>query len=554
MDWTVQDPYEEMTYRSRRLRYYQWGLLGTTRPEKPDMMEPMRAPRTICVRPLVAVGGLIALLTMWQPMTATARNQSSPAHSHAASPRSGELLELTVCGSSATFNLDVSTKTPTVIELPSGMVSHLFDGDTPYAIREDGDRLYVAAPANTEPGHEFALRVRGTRKDGDVEREFEASLHTKAKKSLTGIKDSVVIYHQSDKERFGDRPEDNPCSLQHDEGDLHELRVRSRIRQLGKKRSLTVPEIAHIARSGDGLDVNLSFFEWSGNSLAVHFHAKNHGFPPVTLDRVQAFDADDKAIGSELLYWHADGTAAHNQPVAVAGDAHVTASILLPDASKRNTAPITLEFHGFKNGAPFTTAVKVYRAVPVTEDDDAREARAKQLTVSARGLYGGFWLDDAAGNELLDLTNLSGVGLLIQKGHRNGFAIEGEIVGARSGIAHFSRVSWGGVEGDISRRAYVGRVLGGVAMRYGHEYVFTGRLGLGFQVTSNDSTFTVDGAPMSGPGDDVGIDMLASVGAGFGARIGDNLSLGVNMAFARTFDTGSRSLEVGAYFGYGWNP
>ena len=67
---------------------------------------------------------------------------------------------------------------------------------------------------------------------------------------------------------------------------------------------------------------------------------------------------------------------------------------------------------------------------PVSEADEAREARARQMAVSVRGVYGGFWITHGADQGMLDGKRVTGLGVRITKGMHTNFAFETDFIGA----------------------------------------------------------------------------------------------------------------------------
>ena len=120
-------------------------------------------PPTMYTPRLLALGGAAVLLT-WNP-DASAQSTEQPGSADpqaqarvSARPQTGELLELTVCKTSATFDLKLSTKSPTLVELPRGMESYAHPEPTEYTVHREGNKLYLAPPATANKGDEFAVR------------------------------------------------------------------------------------------------------------------------------------------------------------------------------------------------------------------------------------------------------------------------------------------------------------------------------------------------------------------------------------------------------------
>ena len=204
--------------------------------------------------------------------------------------------------------------------------------------------------------------------------------------------------------------------------------------------------------------------------------------------------------------------------------------------------------------------------VPVTEEqaekDAAKDAaseeakrRSRQVAVSVRGVFGGFWAEDAVDlTETIGATTMGGLSIRVTKGHSQHLAFEGEFVGGRSGTVLFRDVDWQTMQGDITRQASFGRLAAAGVIRYGTTNVLSTRFGVGVQGTSYDSLFTTGGTYMDGPGNSIEFNGLWSVGIGFDTQLAKFWTLGAGATFAQFVGSDARVLEGGIQLGYRWDP
>lgn len=515
---------------------------------------------------LMALSCSVLTLT-WAPVGATAQTAVSA---------TGNMLEYTVCGTAATFPLDVSTGTPTMVELPGGFDQFLHDDATRWVVKRDGNKLYIAAPRDTPTGEELALRIRATRPVP-----FETSLHTRAVRRVRGIDDNVVIYHQSDEKRFGAHPEDNPC-ISRGTSPTQRLRIRAFDRQHSKSRAIGVPEIDHVARSRHGVPIELTMCEMDAGNLVLDFGVNNRYATATEISDVRVLNSDRQVVLSEIWRWNDEGVFSARKKVAIAAFQDVRASIYIPNADKQELEPMWVEFRGTRGASPFMASMQVGTFRHMTpeeieqmqredelrrqrEEEDRqreeerrrREKRAKQISVSVGGLFGAVWV----GPGLTSLTDqlgvagadMSGLGIRATKGLHHYFAFEGELLGGRGGQVSFTDVSWQGMTGDITRQASFGRVQAAGVIRFGTKYVVSTRFGVGFQGTVHESHFTVGETRMEGPGNGFEFDMALFGGLGFDMRLAKRWILGAQFTGGRMFGE-MRFVNMGLSLGFAWNP
>ena len=311
-------------------------------------------------------------------------------------------------------------------------------------------------------------------------------------------------------------------------------------------------EVRHI-KAKKSARIRVRFLDpgWHEGEFLIPFELKNPRKVPILLTEILVTDEAGINLDSEMLVIEAARPARKGLIASIPPRGTIRGVLGLPSATKHNLEPLRLAF--MVQGARPAIAL-VPKWYPLDQDSIDRELRAQQVLVTGRLLGGAMWLGDGAGADILEATSLTGFAVRIQKGYRNGVAVEGEIAGARTGTAQFSNLNWQGAQGDITRSATLGRVLGGVAMRFGHDVVLTGRAGIGFHGASIRSEFIADaGGSGAGPGDGFAFDMLLYGGLGVDIRFGKHWSLGVSVDGGQDLD-GARFVHGGLQFGYGWNP
>lgn len=240
--------------------------------------------------------------------------------------------------------------------------------------------------------------------------------------------------------------------------------------------------------------------------------------------------------------------------VFVPAKSQVTGMVLVPDGVK---SPIgALQVHFKRHGSLATVvALQIQELYPMPAEERRRRRLASQVSFSMRVIGGAMWLGDRAGADRLAMANMGGFAARLQKGYLNGFAVEAEFAGARTGGAEFADLTWQGAQGSATRSATLARLSAGGALRFGTDVVFTGRAGFSFQGASYRSEFLADsGASMVGPGDGFEFDMALYGGLGVDVRIGKQWLLGLSMDGGANTSNTLRFANLGLRFVYGWNP
>ena len=489
-------------------------------------------------RPLWPVLALAALLS-----ATTAAAEDAPAETRTAvDTRAGRVLELTVCGKAGTFDLDIYAGMSTLLRVPDDIKNYSWDADSGIEFIHWGERLYVSPKKSVPAGTLKGARVWSKDKD------FEFSMHLTVSDQLPPHT-NVIIKQQLDR---GEPARGNPCNPLVDDS-LREARIRA----FGRHETATdtvigVPEVELVARSGEAVDASLPLAEWVDGHLTVDFDVENPWSQPARLVAIEAVDRDGQPIPSEVVYRGKDDGSDEIATLEMHG--RIRGSLLIPNAIDHDIEPMQIKFIGTKGTAPYTTAIKVIRMRPVSEADEAREARARQMAVSVRGVYGGFWTDDGADLGMLAGTNVTGFGIRITKGFFHHIAFEADIIGGRTGQAQFADAQWQNMQGAIVRQANIGRLQGSGVLRFGHRHVVSMRLGVGVQAIDYESSFTAGGVSMPGPGGSFTIDGMYTVGVGFDSHIGKHWTFGAGANFSSTLQTISRTLDAGIRIGYRWNP
>ena len=490
-------------------------------------------------RPLWSVLALAALLS-----ATTATAEDAPAETRTAvDMRAGRVLELTVCGKAGTFDLDIYAGMSTLLRVPDDIRSYSWDADSGIEFIHRGERLYVSPRKGVPAGTLKGARVWSKNKD------FEFSMHLTVSDQLPPHT-NVIIKQQRDK---GQPARNNPCNPLVDDS-LREARIRA----FGRHETATdtvigVPEVELVARSGEAVDASLPLAEWVDGHLTVDFDVENPWSQPARLVAIEAVDRHGQPIPSEVVYRGRDDKDDEIATLEMHG--RIRGSLLIPNAIDHDIEPMQIKFIGTKGTAPYTTAIKVIRMRPVSEADEAREARARQIAVSVRGVYGGFWTDDGVdGTETIGGASMKGLGIRLTKGISNLWAFEAEFIGGQSAQVMFRDASWQGMQGDISRPASFGRLLAAGVVRFGERYIVSTRLGVGVQATSYNSTFTAGGVGMPGPGGSFAIDGMYTVGVGFDTHFGKHWTFGAGANFSSTLRTVTSTLDAGLHFGYRWSP
>ena len=242
----------------------------------------------------------------------------------------------------------------------------------------------------------------------------------------------------------------------------------------------------------------------------------------------------------------------------IPAETRVEGAVMVPDSLHGALHELSLTFSDPAGIRPLLATTEQADWVLLRTKDYERERRelllARQVTFGVQVIGGAMWLANPQNPEIVDATNITGFGLRAAYGLHTLFALEGEIVAARTGTARFSD-TWQSTTGELTRQATVGRVLLGGVARLGRKYIPTVRFGLGFQGSSHSSDFIADsGQSMDGPEVPMEWDFLLSLSAGLDVRIGDHWLVGFQVSGVRSDAIDVLSLSGGIHVGYGWIP
>lgn len=181
-----------------------------------------------------------------------------------------------------------------------------------------------------------------------------------------------------------------------------------------------------------------------------------------------------------------------------------------------------------------------------------REAKEKErVTVHVSGMAGGIWLPQSQTENRLDATSMSGLGAQITYAFNRNWLVETSVTGASTGEAHFDNVSFNGMQGELLRGGWLGRVRIGGALRFGRKVMPIVRAGASVRLTSIDARFLVDDSEVPGPESEVLVDGLWYMGSGVDVRLGEHVVAGL----AASYEHGAaRAIEAGIHVGYSWKP
>ncbi len=301
--------------------------------------------------------------------------------------------------------------------------------------------------------------------------------------------------------------------------------------------------------------------KWLDGEQYVEFDFINGSLSQYELAGVEIEVNKDKRITIERVFLDQPEDRAKGLFSTIPPETISTGALWLPDsvdAASIDTLHVSFtEPNGMR---PVVAAAQRIHLVPIPPKELERDDLTKQIAVSLRILGGAFFIGDNTGQNVIDSTHLTGLGVRVSKGLAKLWAFEAELLGARSGEASFANVNWQGMDGDLVRQASLARVLFGGALRLGDKISPTVRLGVGGQIASHDSSFTTnDGTSMDGPGNSLEFDLLWSVGAGIDVRLGKSWVVGgalSGIGVAKSLSGGgvSGSFEAGVHIGYGWNP
>lgn len=181
--------------------------------------------------------------------------------------------------------------------------------------------------------------------------------------------------------------------------------------------------------------------------------------------------------------------------------------------------------------------------------------RVKHVTVSVRGVYGAFFAGRVRdGSTINAITGMGGVAVGVNKGVREWLVVEGDFTYAETGEAIFEDMDIDGMNGDLSRRARFGRLLGSGVLRTGKENIMSARISFGLQLASYDSSLSTSTGVMEVLDDGVDFDVLVGGGIGYMRRLGTHWSLGLSGSFSASMTSEAKAIEAGMHVGYGWNP
>ena len=292
---------------------------------------------------------------------------------------------------------------------------------------------------------------------------------------------------------------------------------------------------------------------WHDDEMMIPFELANSKRRSILLTGVKVTNSVGFTFQSDILYVESPGEKPKHMVAEIPGRQRVRGVFSLRAASDRSTAPLHIEFLTIGATPPIAAVQQWY---PMDKEVIEREERAQQVTVTARVLGGAMWLGDGVDIGPLEMAGLAGFSAKLQKGYRNGFAVEAELAGARTGAAQFNDITWQGTQGRATRTATLARISAGGALRFGHDIVFSGRAGFSFQGASYRSEFMAGSGETAvvGPGDGFEFDMMLYGGFGVNLRIGKQWLLGVAMDGGANTSNTLRFANVGLHFGYGWLP
>ena len=388
-----------------------------------------------------------------QPKASSATSETSAQEPRTAvDQRAGRVLELYVCGKAATFDLEVYRDDPIMLNVEQGITKWARNPqDHIDYILEGGNKIYIMPDEVAPAGAKRMARIWS--------KGFEFTAHLTVIDKIP-THSNIIVKHVSEGDRLTSGR--NPCNPTTNLPE-HNLRLRAASRH-GRQTEKVVgkPEIDHVSRSGDGPDIHLAHVEWEQGQLVVDMKAVNSAFEPSRVTHVEVIDKDGEQLQAELWPWpdtDKPGAIDGASSLHVMGGDTAHASVYVRDVDDHSMKSLQFKFHGLKGGAPFMTAIKVYRMVPVDEDGTGKgiapsDARWKHLTVALRGNYGGFWVPrgiDLPGARALEPTTTGGMALRVGKGLSQFLALEGEVAGGTIGIAEF--------EPGVTREGRYGRLI-----------------------------------------------------------------------------------------------
>jgi hypothetical protein len=185
-----------------------------------------------------------------------------------------------------------------------------------------------------------------------------------------------------------------------------------------------------------------------------------------------------------------------------------------------------------------------------------------RISVHVQAFMGGIWLANPLDKEEIDPTTVKGLGVRIAYELSPRLLFEADLVAASTGESRFDEATYNGIQGDLVRRATLGRLSLGGMLRLGvprGRFDPVVRLGLGLQGANHTAELEVGGVRMAGP--DVGFEVstLFLFGGGLDIRLGENFTAGFIFSATNRLNNlsgeGIRgSLEAGVHLGYSWKP
>lgn len=193
----------------------------------------------------------------------------------------------------------------------------------------------------------------------------------------------------------------------------------------------------------------------------------------------------------------------------------------------------------------------------LADDTDPHEG---VVTLSFQGLYGVTWLANPLDEKASDATSVKGFGVRASFGFNRFLAVEGELIGASTGEARFEDVTYENMQGELTRRASLGRAQIGGVLRLGTETIPTIRLGAGLQGASHDARLVAASGSVPGPETPFEVSTMLNFGAGLDVRLGEHVLAGLGVAVSRISGvfgaegTRTTTIEAGIHLGYFWRP
>jgi len=183
------------------------------------------------------------------------------------------------------------------------------------------------------------------------------------------------------------------------------------------------------------------------------------------------------------------------------------------------------------------------------------EGNEDLVTLSIKALGGAIWLSDGLNNGRLGQTSFRGAGVRVTYGFTKYVNIEVEAAGASTGEACIEHIEYQGMQGELFRRATIGRLNMGGLLRFGSgRFLPTARLGVGLQ-GSSESRRLVDDNDVTLLDEDA-IEVAFSIvgGVGLDIRLVNGFYLGTGIALEQQLSSDARAFEAAINLGYAWRP